>query len=123
MPHYRLHRDPRSSHQQIAHLVRRLGQGPLLDVGAAQGILGQLLYDWAEGVVLDAVEPNRDWAGRARPFYRQVFGWDARTSGEGEQAYTEWLLNGRSIGGMVDMTGRVPDAVPPHWLTYFSVAD
>lgn len=69
--HYRLHRDPRSSHQQIARLTRRLGTSPVLDVGAAQGILGQLVGD--TGLVLDAVEPNPEWAERARPSYRAVF--------------------------------------------------
>jgi uncharacterized protein len=28
-----------------------------------------------------------------------------------------------SIGGMLDMRGRVPDEVPSHWLTYFTVDD
>jgi SAM-dependent methyltransferase len=69
--HYRLHRDPKSSHQQIARLVRRLHASPVLDVGAAQGILGQLTG--GEGLVLDAVEPNPAWAERARPYYREVF--------------------------------------------------
>lgn len=70
-PHYRLHRDPRSSHQQIARLIRRLGASPVLDVGAAQGMLGQLVRD--KSLIFDAVEPNPQWAERARPFYRQVF--------------------------------------------------
>ena len=69
--HYRLHHDPKSSHQQIARLVRRLGASPLLDVGAAQGVLGQLVGK--EGLTLDAVEPNPAWAEHAKPFYRQVF--------------------------------------------------
>ncbi len=69
--HYRLHRDPKSSHQQIARLVRRLGASPTLDVGAAQGVLGQLVG--GGGLILDAVEPNPDWAERARPHYRHVF--------------------------------------------------
>lgn len=69
-PHYRLHRDPRSSHQQIARLTRRLGASPVLDVGAAQGLLARLVAD--SGLILDAVEPNPEWATRARPFYRAV---------------------------------------------------
>ena len=68
--HYRTHRDPKSSHQQIARIVRRLGATPVLDVGAAQGIIGQLVG--GAGLVLDAVEPNAGWAERARPFYRTV---------------------------------------------------
>lgn len=72
MLHYRLHRDPRSSHQQILRLVRQLGRGPILDVGAAQGMLGQLLQDAGEKFTLDAIEPNPVWADLARPYYRRV---------------------------------------------------
>src|SRR4028118_137176 len=71
MLHYRLHHDPKSSHQQISQYVRRLNRGPVLDVGAAQGFLGQLLQD--SGLEIDAIEPNPEWADRARPFYRQTF--------------------------------------------------
>lgn len=70
MLHYRLHHDPRSSHQQILQLVRRLGRAPILDVGAAQGFLGQLL---AGALPIDAVEPHPYWAEQARPYYRQVY--------------------------------------------------
>ncbi|HET6247232.1 MAG TPA: class I SAM-dependent methyltransferase [Tepidisphaeraceae bacterium] len=68
--HYRSHRDPKSSHQQISQLVRQLGQSPVLDVGAAQGMLGRSLE--GSGIVLDAVEANAEWAEMARPFYRNV---------------------------------------------------
>lgn len=71
MLHYRLHRDPKSSHQQISTLVQRLGRSPILDVGAAQGFLGQLLSNTS--LTIDAVEPNPYWAEHAQPFYRQVF--------------------------------------------------
>ena len=42
----------------------------MLDVGAAQGILGQLLAD--SGITIDAIEPNTDWADAAKPYYRRV---------------------------------------------------
>jgi 2-polyprenyl-3-methyl-5-hydroxy-6-metoxy-1,4-benzoquinol methylase len=71
MLHYRLHHDPKSSHQQITRLVRRIGRSPVLDVGAAQGFLGQLTQD--SGLAIDAVEPNPHWAEHAKPFYRNVF--------------------------------------------------
>src|SRR5947209_2232150 len=71
MLHYRLHRDPKSSHQQIAQLLRQFHPKLTLDVGAAQGFLGQMM-DGA-GLVIDAVEPQLHWAEHARPFYRQVF--------------------------------------------------
>jgi hypothetical protein len=69
--HYRLHNDPRSSHQQIARLLRQWRSGPILDVGAAQGMLGRLLVGL--DTPIDAVEPNQTWAAAAAPFYRQVW--------------------------------------------------
>src|SRR4051794_41418284 len=69
--HFRLHSDSSSSHQQIAQFIRRHGAGPILDVGAAQGFLGQLLQD--TGMPLDGVEPNRVWADAAAPYYRQMW--------------------------------------------------
>lgn len=71
MLHYRSHHDPKSSHQQILRHVRRLKKSPILDVGAAQGMLGQALQN--SGFDIDAVEVNENWANLARPFYRQVF--------------------------------------------------
>ena len=68
--HYRLRRDPKSSHQQIARLLKELRPQQVLDVGAAQGILGQLLAD--SGITIDAIEPNTDWAEAAKPYYRRV---------------------------------------------------
>lgn len=69
--HYALHSHPLSSHQQIARLVRRLRRAPVLDVGAAQGLLGQLLQ--GDGLIVDAVEPHPDWAAHALPYYRTVY--------------------------------------------------
>jgi 2-polyprenyl-3-methyl-5-hydroxy-6-metoxy-1,4-benzoquinol methylase len=71
MLHYRLHRDPKSSHQQISQLLKHLKPALTLDVGAAQGFLGQLSQ--GTGLVIDAVEPEPRWAEAAKPFYRQVF--------------------------------------------------
>jgi 2-polyprenyl-3-methyl-5-hydroxy-6-metoxy-1,4-benzoquinol methylase len=73
--HYRPHTDPRSSHQQIAALVRELARErefqPVLDVGCAQGMLGAMMQ--GSGIEIDGVEPNSAWAEMARPMYRQVF--------------------------------------------------
>jgi uncharacterized protein len=66
---------------------------------------------------------TRDTAA-AKSFYADVFGWgfeDHEMPGVG--SYTEWKLGEGSIGGMADVTGRLPDEVPPHWMTYFAVAD
>src|SRR5436305_11579362 len=70
-PYYRRHRDPRSSHQQISTLLRQLRPRAILDVGAAQGILAELLQ--GTGLTLDAIEPQPNWALHARPLYRRVF--------------------------------------------------
>ncbi len=71
MLHYRLHTDPKSSHRQIAHILLRLRRDPILDVGAAQGFLGRLLD--GSGLLVDAIEPNMEWAQHAAPFYRNVW--------------------------------------------------
>jgi predicted enzyme related to lactoylglutathione lyase len=63
---------------------------------------------------------TRDVEGAAR-FYNRVFGWGAKTSGEGAGAYTEWQVNDRSVGGMMPMPAMVPSDVPSHWLPYFAV--
>jgi predicted enzyme related to lactoylglutathione lyase len=59
----------------------------------------------------------------AKPFYGALFGWEAETTEMGGGEYTTWRLDGQPVGGMADITGRVPDAVPAHWLAYFAVAD
>jgi predicted enzyme related to lactoylglutathione lyase len=60
----------------------------------------------------------------AKEFYSSVFGWtyeDMEVENVG--TYTGLQVDGKSVGGMLDITGRVPDEVPAHWLTYFAVED
>ena len=64
---------------------------------------------------------TRDVAG-AKSFYREVFGWEPVTQGEGADAYTEFQLGGKDVAGMREMVG-MPAQVPPHWLVYYAVAD
>ncbi len=72
-----MRQDRKSSHRQIASLVRALNRAPILDVGAAEGLLGRQLSARGdcENLVsqMDAVEMNPEWAANARPFYREVF--------------------------------------------------
>jgi predicted enzyme related to lactoylglutathione lyase len=66
---------------------------------------------------------TRDPEG-AKAFYGAVFGWsfeDAEFEGMGP--YTTIKVADRPVGGMLDMTGRVPDEVPAHWQVYFAVED
>ncbi|MGE5283092.1 MAG: VOC family protein [Chloroflexota bacterium] len=62
--------------------------------------------------------------GAAKAFYGAVFGWDfADHEMPGGMKYVELKLDGNAIGGMADITGRVPDEVPAHWIAYFAVED
>ncbi len=57
-------------------------------------------------------------------FYGAVFGWAFEDHEMGEMGtYTEWKLGGASIGGMANISGRVPDEIPAHWMVYFTVDD
>lgn len=58
----------------------------------------------------------------AAAFYSAVFGWKAETVTD-PMPYTMFANDGRSVAGMMDMTGRVPDDVPAHWLVYFGADD
>lgn len=58
----------------------------------------------------------------AAAFYRDVFGWDAVTHGEGAGAYTEFQIGGRSIGGMMAKSPEMPAEMPALWGVYFAVA-
>lgn len=58
----------------------------------------------------------------AKAFYGAVFGWGFEDQDMGEMGtYTEWKLGDASIGGMMDVSGRLPDQIPAHWLVYFAV--
>lgn len=58
----------------------------------------------------------------AAAFYGAVFGWKAETTTE-PMPYTQFMLGDKSVAGMMDVTGRVPDEVPAQWLVYFAVPD
>ena len=74
-------------------------------------------YGWAE--------LNARGIEKAIPFYTQVFGWTTKTSemGEGQPPYTEFQLDGQSIGGAWEMNPMVPAQVPSYWQVYFTVDD
>ncbi|HEX5592968.1 MAG TPA: VOC family protein [Solirubrobacterales bacterium] len=66
---------------------------------------------------------TRDPEG-AKAFYGAVFGWEPNDlEMEGGGTYTEWLADGSRVGGMLDMGGRMPDEIPPHWGVYFGTED
>jgi predicted enzyme related to lactoylglutathione lyase len=94
--------------------------------GAAFGI-------WQAGTFAGAARVNEPGAlawnelgtrdvAAAKQFYTAVFGWDYEDHDMGEMGtYTEFKVGETSVGGMMDVTGRLPDEIPAHWLTYFAV--
>lgn len=58
----------------------------------------------------------------SKAFYGEVFGW-AATTHEGDMPYTEFMIDGNSIAGMMPKPPTVPAEVPPFWGIYFAVAD
>jgi len=59
----------------------------------------------------------------SKRFYASVFGWEGSTSPFGPTTYTEFKVNGNTIGGMRELGAQDAADVPPHWLVYFAVAD
>ena len=75
-------------------------------------------FCWNEVLTRDAD------AGKA--FYPAVFGWmPGRPSFENApDNYTVWELDGKPVGGMMQMTDQYfPPEVPPHWGVVFAVVD
>ncbi len=73
---------------------------------------------WNEVMTRDAETDKR--------FYSSVFGWTtSRPTFEGApESYTIWELDGKAVGGMMQMSDeRFPPAIPPHWGVCFAVAD
>jgi uncharacterized protein len=63
---------------------------------------------------------NVDAAGK---FYRATFGWTAEQMDMGPGGtYTIFKAGDERVGGMMALTPQMK-GVPPHWLTYFAVAD
>ncbi|GAA1736064.1 VOC family protein [Luedemannella helvata] len=61
----------------------------------------------------------------AKAFYCSVFGWatEDTLNEAGEITYTQWMVGGRPIGGMMAMADLFGADVPPHWAVYFGVAN
>jgi predicted enzyme related to lactoylglutathione lyase len=57
-------------------------------------------------------------------FYKDVFGWDAKTmSDTPEFRYTTLGEGDAALAGIMDATGFLPEGVPPHWSVIFRVDD
>jgi predicted enzyme related to lactoylglutathione lyase len=97
-------------------------QGAVFAVWQAKGHEGVRLFGepdapcWAELATTDDVA--------ARAFYAATMGWEPDVKSAGPVPYTEWIGSDGSVtAGMLKMTGDQWRGVPPHWMTYFAVAD
>jgi len=85
---------------------------PGLHIGA-QAVNEPGAWTWSELM-------TRDLEG-AKAFYPAVFGWTVDS--DATPGYTVWQVDGRAVGGGMDMPEAFPPRVPSHWNTYFAVAD
>lgn len=67
-------------------------------------------------------ELNTRDAGRAGPFYRELFGWRGEEKPVGSARYTTFFAGFRRVAGMLQMTSEW-GATPSHWMMYFMVGD
>lgn len=61
----------------------------------------------------------------AQDFYTKVFGytWGDEDTGEGGPVYRFFQVDGKTVGGSLQMTGDWPQEIPAHWMPYFGVGD
>jgi uncharacterized protein len=64
---------------------------------------------------------TRDVPG-ATAFYRDAFGIAVEPM-EGAAGYCALNVDGKTVGGMQDISSMFPEAVPAHWMTWFAVED
>ncbi|MCF6229148.1 MAG: VOC family protein [Planctomycetes bacterium] len=64
---------------------------------------------------------------KAKAFYETVFGWEFMNvpmpTGDPEGTYNLISLNGKSVGGAMEMPAEVPAEVPSHWMGYINVGN
>ncbi len=60
---------------------------------------------------------------RAKAFYTETLGWTYDAMPMPEGTYYVIKHGEKMVGGMMDMTGIVPEGVPPHWFSYIEVDD
>lgn len=95
--------------------------------GAAIGIwqpgtfVGAEIVNESNAVVWNELNTRDPEASKS--FYGAAFGWGFEERQFESGLYTSIKVGGDSVGGMIDITGRAPDEVPPHWLAYFAVDD
>ncbi|MGI9528356.1 MAG: VOC family protein [Acidimicrobiia bacterium] len=96
--------------------------------GAAVGFWQSGTHDGAEVFNVPGSLTWNDLAARdveaAKTFYTTLLGWDVGEMPMGDDG-TYWTFSnqGRMNGGTWDMSGMLPDDVPPHWMAWFLVSN
>lgn len=86
-----------------------------LDFAGAELVNEPGTFSWNE---LETRDP-----AAAKEFYGRVFGWEFDAEeGPGGMTYNVAKIGENRVAGMADISGRMPDEIPAHWMTYFSVA-
>lgn len=86
-----------------------------LDFAGAELVNEPGAFSWNE---LETRDP-----AAAKEFYGRVFGWEWEAEeGPGGMTYNVARIGEDRVAGMADISGRMPDEIPAHWMTYFSVA-
>lgn len=57
----------------------------------------------------------------SRHFYCELLGWQSEIKPMEGMDYTLFLVAGKPVAGMLQMTDEWPQDVPPHWMIYFAV--
>jgi len=85
-----------------------------LDFAGAELVNEPGAFSWNE---LETRDPER-----AKEFYGRVFGWEfQREDAPGGMPYLVAYVGENRVAGVADISGRMPDEVPAHWMTYFVV--
>ncbi|MDP8978075.1 MAG: VOC family protein [Actinomycetota bacterium] len=97
--------------------------GALFGVWQAGDLVGASVVNEPGSLVWSELA-TRDLAA-AQVFYTQVFGhaWEPVDTGEGGPAYQVFSVDGRAVGGAMQMTADWPEQIPSHWMAYFAVED
>ena len=59
----------------------------------------------------------------AKAFYSATIGWQFDGMPMPEGMYWVAKMDDQPVAGLMDMTGIVPEGVPPHWMPYLEVDD
>jgi uncharacterized protein len=60
---------------------------------------------------------------KCKKFYSSLFGWEMHDHDLGECTYTILKQSGQDVGGMMQIPQEHQGQIPPHWMSYVSVAD